>query len=206
MTFTLNRATLHRATLNRALATLNRARAPQLLPLLLLAFILVACGKPEIVADYPEPRPEGNTGTSSVLDNFPRAKGALGVSIGGANNQATNNTNAATTANSVSPDLWRASLDTLSFLPLSTADQNGGVIITDWYEDTAAPNTRFKINVIISGRALRSDNLRLSVFREIRDESGAWRTSATANDPLPRQLENIILTRARDFYLRRGAQ
>src|SRR5690606_28265968 len=62
--------------------------------------------------------------------------------------------------------LWRASLDTVSFMPLVSADPFGGVIITDWYTPPATPGERFKVNVYILGRALRADGIRASVFRQ----------------------------------------
>lgn len=56
--------------------------------------------------------------------------------------------------------LWRASLDTLSFMPLSSADPFGGVIITDWYSPAESPGERFKVTVYILDRRLRADGIR----------------------------------------------
>src|SRR4051812_530156 len=53
--------------------------------------------------------------------------------------------------------LWRATLDTLSFMPLTSADPFGGVVITDWYEDPKTPGERFKVNALILDRSLRAD-------------------------------------------------
>ena len=101
--------------------------------------------------------------------------------------------------------LWQASLDTLSFMPLASADPIGGVIITEWYNDPAANNERVKINLVISGRELRADALRVSVFRET-NRRGQW-VSTAASSRAARQMENIILTRARDLATaRRAAQ
>ena len=60
--------------------------------------------------------------------------------------------------------LWRASLDTVSFMPLISADPFGGVIITDWYSPPQTPEERFKVNIYILGRALRADGVRATVF------------------------------------------
>jgi hypothetical protein len=94
--------------------------------------------------------------------------------------------------------LWRASLDTISFMPLSSADPFGGVIITEWYSPPESPNERFKINVFILGRDLRADGVRAAVFKQLRDGSGSWQDSPveaqTATD-----LENSILSRARQL-------
>ena len=59
--------------------------------------------------------------------------------------------------------LWRASLDTLSFLPLASADPFGGVIITDWYAPPESPDERFKVTVYLLSEQLRSDGLRIAV-------------------------------------------
>src|SRR5580704_11818711 len=63
--------------------------------------------------------------------------------------------------------LWRGALDTLSFMPLSSADPFGGVIITDWYAPADTNGERFKATAYILGRELRSDGIRVSVFRQV---------------------------------------
>src|ERR1700761_416004 len=55
--------------------------------------------------------------------------------------------------------LWHASLDTLSFMPLKSADPFGGVILTDWYSDPSDPNERMRVTVYILDRRLRADGL-----------------------------------------------
>jgi hypothetical protein len=96
--------------------------------------------------------------------------------------------------------LWRASLDTLSFMPLASADPFGGVIITDWYTPSEAPDERLKVNIVILGRQLRADGVRASVFRQQRDTSGAWVDAAVAPETAT-ELENAILTRARQLRI-----
>lgn len=96
--------------------------------------------------------------------------------------------------------LWRASLDSIAFMPLASADPFGGVIITDWYTPPETPNERFKLNIYILGRQLRADGVKAAVFRQQRDNSGTWADAAveakTAVD-----LENVILTRARQLRI-----
>ena len=105
----------------------------------------------------------------------------------------------------VNADLWRATLDTLSFMPLASADPNGGVIITDWFNDPKQTGERFKANVVISGRALRADALRITLFKQVYRD-GAW-VNAEPTTNVGRQLENLVLTRARDFKVaRQGAK
>jgi hypothetical protein len=100
--------------------------------------------------------------------------------------------------------LWRASLDTMSFMPLSSADPFGGVIITDWYIPPETPTERFKVQIYILDRQLRADGLRVTVFRQERDIFGAWSDMAVSPET-PVDLENAILTRARQLRLDSGA-
>ena len=56
--------------------------------------------------------------------------------------------------------LWRASLDTVSFMPIASADPFGGVIITDWYAPPETPNERFKVNIFILDKELRAAGIK----------------------------------------------
>jgi hypothetical protein len=96
--------------------------------------------------------------------------------------------------------LWRATLDTVSFMPLASADPFGGVIITDWYSPPDRPNERFKVNIFILGRELRADGVRASVFRQTREPGGQW-ADAAVDQKTGTDLENAILTRARQMRL-----
>jgi hypothetical protein len=95
--------------------------------------------------------------------------------------------------------LWRASLDTLHFMPLKSADQVGGVIITEWYAEPANPNEQLKVTVYISDRRLRADAVKVSVFRQIRSANG-W-VDAQVNADTASKLENAILARARQLRI-----
>ena len=96
--------------------------------------------------------------------------------------------------------LWRAALDTVSFIPLAAADPFGGTIITEWYQTSEDPSERFKITVYILDRALRSDGLRAKVFRQVRGTGDAW-LDAGDSSRLSRDLENTILARARELRI-----
>ena len=102
-------------------------------------------------------------------------------------------------ATTVNRYLWAASLETLDFLPVFSADPIAGLIITDWYVNPEAPGERFKTNVYILDSALRADALRVSVFRQVQ-AGDAW-TDATVNPATAREIENAILTRARQLRL-----
>jgi hypothetical protein len=93
--------------------------------------------------------------------------------------------------------LWRASLDTVSFMPLASADPFGGVIITDWYEPEEKPGERLKVNVFILDKQLRSDGIKVKVFRQV-SKGGKWVDSEVAQNTVA-QMEEAILTRARQL-------
>lgn len=94
--------------------------------------------------------------------------------------------------------LWRASLDTLTFMPLASADPFGGTIITDWYSGAENPTEQFKVTVYIQSKELRSDGLKVAVFRQTKDPTGQW-ANATVAPETGIKLENAILTRARQL-------
>lgn len=96
--------------------------------------------------------------------------------------------------------LWRASLDTLSFMPLANADPWGGVINYDWYINPQTPNERFKATVFILDTRLRADALNVSVTKEVRGADGQW-TGAPVAAQTETDLENAILTKARQLNL-----
>jgi hypothetical protein len=93
--------------------------------------------------------------------------------------------------------LWRGALDTLSFMPLASADPFGGVIITDWYSPPTTADERFKATAYILGRQLRSDGVRVSIFRQVRD-GGQW-TDAPVNPATASEIESKVLARAREL-------
>ena len=118
-----------------------------------------------------------NTSTASSADIGPEETGGIGVNA----------------------YLWRASLDTLDFLPLASADPFGGVIITDWYTTPASPDERLKVTAYIMDRELRADGLRLVVFRQTR-ANGVW-TDAQPSADTAHKLEDVVLSRARELRL-----
>ena len=109
-------------------------------------------------------------------------------------------TNAGQPAIGVNGYLWRATLDTLSFMPLLTADPWGGVVNYDWYINPQTPNERFKATVFILDTRLRADALNVTVTKEVKDASGAW-TGAPVAAQTETDLENAILTKARQLNL-----
>ncbi|MGB0553289.1 MAG: DUF3576 domain-containing protein, partial [Alphaproteobacteria bacterium] len=87
----------------------------------------------------------------------------------GLNDQPGGEGSSSGTGISVNGFLWRAALDTISFMPLAQADPFGGIILTDWYRPAETEGERFKVNVYILDSELRADGLRVSVFRQRRE-------------------------------------
>ena len=91
--------------------------------------------------------------------------------------------------------LWRGALDTISFMPLTSADPFGGVIITDWYTPPSTSGERFKATIYILSRELRSDGVRVNIYRQVL-QNGQW-IDATISETTVADIENKVLARAR---------
>ncbi|RAK67368.1 DUF3576 domain-containing protein [Phenylobacterium kunshanense] len=126
------------------------------------------------------------------------ACGSVPRPFGGKSNVRPSGENAA--AIGVNGYLWRATLDTLSFMPLQSADPYGGVIVTDWYTNPEKPDERFKCTVYILDSRLRADGLNVAVFKQVRDAAGNWVDQPAAGQT-ETDIENSILTRARQLRL-----
>ena len=126
---------------------------------------------------------------------------ALGLAVGGCahkkQNRAAQVASASVTSIGVNSYLWRATLETLSFMPLTQADSSGGVIVTDWYANPSNPSERVKVSVSILDRDLRADALRVAASREVL-QNGAW-VAAPVQAATVQKLEDVILTKARDL-------
>ena len=116
----------------------------------------------------------------------------------GLNDQPGGGGESSATGISVNGFLWRAALDTISFMPLAQADPFGGIILTDWYRPPETQSERFKVNAYILDSNLRADGLRVSVFRQRLHANGAWR-DAKVSAETGANLENAILKRARQM-------
>ncbi|OJW59242.1 MAG: hypothetical protein BGO57_11190 [Sphingomonadales bacterium 63-6] len=130
------------------------------------------------------------------------ALAALSACGGGRNERpAADVASAQITSIGVNSYLWRATLETLSFMPLTQADSAGGVVVTDWYANPSNPNERMKVSVTILDQDLRADAVRVAASRQIL-QGGVW-VEAPVEAATVQKLEDIILTKARD--LRRSA-
>ena len=154
--------------------------------------------------EYDEPTGSKTQGTYGKLKQNSGSSlfGGSGLSLFGSRDDGAGGVGAPIPVNSY---LWRASLDTLSFMPLSSADPFGGVIITDWFTPQESVNERFKMTVYILSRELRADGLRVAVFRQQNDGDGNW-TDGVVHVETTAELENAILTRARELRVAGLAQ
>ena len=156
------------------------------------AFGLAACSSskeaelPTPQVDAPLPRPEPNRPS----DAKPDTGGGMFGMFGGGDTHGVG----------VNEYLWRATLDTLHFMPMESADPFAGVIKTNWYTAAQSPTQRLKVTVFILDTRLRTDALRVSVFQQTKDSAGNWADSSVDPDTSTK-IENLILTRARELKL-----
>jgi len=96
---------------------------------------------------------------------------------------------------SSSNPMWRASLETLDFLPLITVDYSGGVIITDWYSDNSASDS-IKITVRFLSNEIRSDSLKIIVHKKVCKTSSNCTTNISQSNLIKDELRSTILRKA----------
>jgi hypothetical protein len=167
-------------------------RAVSLFNVLLLGTMLTACGMlPQGEQTYPKTEDERDA------ERFGKVTGEDGIVLFGGRSLPRGSDGG--TGIGVNTYLWRASLDALSFMPLSSADPFGGVIITDWYSPPQNPNERVKVTLYVLDRDLRADGVRAAVFRQVLGGAG-WQDAAV--DPRTgTDLEDAVLTRARQLRI-----
>jgi hypothetical protein len=168
-------------------------RAGRAVCFLLLAAILAACSQAREVGidEYNDPERRGAPGARGQGLFGPEATGIFGTNRGGGNESPN--------GIGVNAYLWRATLDTVSFMPLASADPFGGVVLTDWYQPPASGNERFKVSAFILGQSLRSDGIRVSVFRQVQ-RGQSW-VDAPVAQTTGTELEDRILARARELRI-----
>ncbi|EKE10232.1 MAG: hypothetical protein ACD_16C00066G0009 [uncultured bacterium] len=160
----------------------------RLLSLLFLTLSLVGCA-----SDFTEENLETASTEDRRIKGVEKFLGEDTLHFGGPKKREQEDTGLG-----VNSHLWRATLDTISFMPIASADPFGGVILTDWYSPPQSPKERFKMNIFILDRQLRSDGVRVSLFRQEQNSSGGWVDQAV-NPQTITDLENAILARARHF-------
>lgn len=161
----------------------------------LAALSLHGCGNPSIGGEAKYPSGHDRTTTGDDIYAEPDSvfgKGGLNI-FGGKDEKADDGS----TGIGVNAYLWRAALDTVSFMPLASADPFGGVIITEWYSAEEKPDERFKANIFILDRQLRSTGIQVKLFRQVK-KGGRW-VDAEVTRESQTQMEDAILSRARQL-------
>lgn len=161
--------------------------------LMLSVLTLAGCTGVKSEAKYPTGADRSSTGADNIYGK-PEGVFGKGGLFGGSREKDNSRGDNGINVNSY---LWRASLDTVSFMPLASADPFGGTIITDWYTDPSGKNERTKLNVFILGRELKADGVKVTAFRQVL-KGGQWRDAPVSSDT-ERKLEDAILTRARQI-------
>lgn len=175
------------------------ARIPAILA---AALALAACSGGNYAAQQGDEAPKGDvrgpgdrtsrgTGETGTIWDFLGGASGGGLQIGSPQEDGA--------VGSVNRHLWRASLETLAFLPIASTDPFTGVIATDWAAVPDAPAERYKVVVYVTDTALTPSALRVAVFRE-RQAQGGWVPADVAPDT-PRRLEDAILVRARQLRI-----
>lgn len=155
--------------------------------------ILSACSGVESEAKYPTGVERSAVGTNDIYAEEPSVFGKGGL-FGAVRGDKGNG--GSITVNSY---LWRAALDTVSFMPIVSADPFGGTIITDWYSAPETPKERLKVNVLILDKQLKASGVKVSVFKQV-NMNGGWQDAPVSSETA-RKLEDAILTRARQYRI-----
>ena len=95
--------------------------------------------------------------------------------------------------------LWRATLDTLDFMPLSSANYSGGIVITDWYSENNSPNESVKISVRFLTNEIRSDALDINVYLKKCSDNLSNCSISKNNNDLVADLNLSILKKATKY-------
>jgi hypothetical protein len=101
-----------------------------------------------------------------------------------------------------SNELWRASLDTIDFIPLASVNYSGGIIITDWYSNNQDANESIKISIRFLTNEIRSDALDIKVFKKLCDTNNKCTTSFNSGE-LTKELKKKILKRAKTYEVQK---
>ncbi len=157
--------------------------------LLTAALALTGCGNAQPTTTTSIYNPETSTLPGAMSSNTGSPLFSFGKGASNNGNQAT--------AIQVNAYLWRATLSTLAFMPLVSADPFGGVIITDWYTPPATPNERFKVNAYILSKELTANSISVSVFHQVQQD-GQW-VDSPADPTTASGLEDRILAQAADL-------
>ena len=156
---------------------------------ILLSFLLFSCSVPK----WAKP---GKVNNNIPVNAKERARKNIeegkGVSIGGLGKRLGKTSYEFSTSN----PMWRASLETLDFLPLTTVDYSGGIIITDWYSDNNSSNDSIKISLRFLGNEVRSENLKVIVHQKTCSANLNCKVALLSSTKIKEELHSAILRKA----------
>ena len=155
-----------------------------------LALLLNSCGMGADARKYP-PNPD-----ERVRKNIEEGRGFRLMDTINKNNGSRNYEFA------ISNELWRASLDTVDFIPLASVNYSGGIIITDWYSNDQYENESIKISVRFLTNEIRSDALDIKVFKKSCDINNKCKTAISSGE-LSKELKKTILKRAKTYEVQK---
>ena len=153
---------------------------------IMILLVLTACGGYKKVDQ--RNRPDG--AQAKARKNIEEGRG---VSVGGLTKGIGRGT---TYEFSTSNPMWRASLETLDFLPLTTVDYSGGMIITDWYSDNNSAKESIKISLRFLSNDIRSESLKVIVHQKICSTNLNCRIILLSNTKIKEELHTAILRKA----------
>ena len=120
-----------------------------------------------------------------------------GITIGGKKK------NSGTFDFATSNEMWRAALEILDFVPLTTADYGGGIIITDWYADDLNSNESIKIMVNFLSNEIRADGLKVKIYKKTCNENFNCNTQLMSSD-LDTEIKLAVLKKAAQIKTQDG--
>jgi len=92
--------------------------------------------------------------------------------------------------------MWRASLEILDFIPMTTVDYAGGMIISDWYSDNNKSNESIKITLRFLNNEVRSDSLKVIVHKKACASTQSCKITLLKNSKIDEELKSTILREA----------
>ena len=97
---------------------------------------------------------------------------------------------------STSNPMWRASLETLDFLPLTTVDYSGGMIVSDWYTDSSSTKESIKISIRFLSNEVRSESLKIIIHKKTCSDSMNCKVVLMPNTKIKEELHSAIVRKA----------
>ncbi|RPH00325.1 MAG: DUF3576 domain-containing protein [Candidatus Pelagibacter sp. TMED153] len=153
--------------------------------IILLNSFLTSCGG----FKYSDARDNPTRGEDRARKNVKEGKG---ISLGGALKRGSTNYEFST-----SNPMWRASLETLDFLPLTTVDYSGGIIISDWYSSgTTSGQESIKISIRFLSNEIRTENLKIVIHKKTCSTNLNCNVILLSNSKIKEELHTTIIRKA----------